>query len=84
MNKKFRFKIENENYEWDNQFISGAEVRNVGPGIPDSMDLYLKVASEPGRLVANEDAIDLGKPGIEKFYAQDSSSEAGNNYAATI
>ncbi len=77
MKEKYKFKIENENYEWNNQSITGAEVRGVGPGIPDSMDLYLKVAGEPGRLIANEDSIDLSKPGIEKFYAQDSSSEAG-------
>lgn len=77
MKEKYKFKIENENYEWDNQSITGAEVRGVGPGIPESMDLYLKVTGEPGRLIANEDSIDLSKPGIEKFYAQDSSSEAG-------
>lgn len=37
--EKFKFKIENDNYEWDNRFITGLEVRGVGPGIPDSMDL---------------------------------------------
>lgn len=77
MTKKFKFKIENENHEWENQFITGAEVRAVPPGIPDNMDLYLKVAGSAGRLVANGDSIDLGEPGIEKFYAQDASSEAG-------
>ncbi|TJW49656.1 MAG: hypothetical protein E5X65_32370 [Mesorhizobium sp.] len=76
--EKFKFKIENENYEWDNQSITGAEVRGVGPGIPDSMDLYVKMRGQPGRLVARGDSIDLRQPGIEKFYAQDASSEAGN------
>lgn len=27
---KFKFKIENENYEWDKRFITRAEVRGVG------------------------------------------------------
>lgn len=77
MSKKFKFKIENTTYDWDTQFITGQQVRSVGPGIPDNMDLYLKVAGKPGRLVANDESIDLGVPGIEKFYSQESSSTAG-------
>ena len=77
MSKKFKFKIENTTYDWDEQFITGQQVRNVGPGIPDNMDLYLKVAGNPGRLVARDESIDLGMPGIEKFYSQESSSTAG-------
>jgi hypothetical protein len=76
--EKFKFKIENETYDWSERFISGADVRAVGPGIPDSMDLFLKVAGEPGRLIENATRVDLGQPGIEKFYAQDASSEAGS------
>ncbi|WP_167481059.1 multiubiquitin domain-containing protein [Mesorhizobium waimense] len=76
--EKYKFKIENEIYEWDNQTITGAEVRGVGPGIPDSMDLYMKMPGQPGRLVGRGESIDLRQSGIEKFYAQDASSEAGN------
>ncbi|MEE9914016.1 MAG: multiubiquitin domain-containing protein [Deltaproteobacteria bacterium] len=79
MPKKFKFKIENVMYEWDKQFITGLEVRHVGPGIPDSMDLYLKVKGKPGRLVANDERIDLEDPGVEKFYSQESSSSAGRD-----
>lgn len=77
--KKFKFKIENESYDWDDQFIKGSEVRSVGPGIPETMDLYLKVRGAPGRLVANEEEVDLADDGIEKFYSQDASSEAGSD-----
>ena len=41
------------------------------------MDLFIKRKNKPGALVANADQFDLDEPGIEKFYAQDSSSEAG-------
>lgn len=75
--KKYHFKIENDTYESPNQFITGAEVRGVGPGIPDTMDLFIKHKGKPGVLVANDDKFDLDETGIEKFYAQDASSEAG-------
>lgn len=79
MSKKHKFKIENTVYEWPNQFITGSDVRGVGAGIPESMDLYLKVRGQVGRLISNDEKIDLDQDGIEKFYCQESSSEAGGN-----
>ena len=77
-NKKWKIKVENDVYDWDSQFITGAQVRALGPGIPESMDLFLKVPGKPGRLIKNDDTVDLDEqPGVEKFYAQESSSEAG-------
>lgn len=78
MARRYPFKVEDETYHWDEQFITGVQVRQVGPGIPEGMDLYMKVRNLPGRLVANDEKIDLAEPGIEKFYAQDASSEAGS------
>lgn len=84
MPKKFKFKIENTTYEWERQFITGEEVRHVGPGIPDNMDLYLKVAGKPGRLIERSESVDLEPSGIEKFYTQESSSTAGCAYELTF
>ena len=75
--QKYKFKIENETYSWPNQFITGAEVRSVGPGIPENMDLFLKEHGKPGRLIKNDDPVDLSSPGIDKFYSQESNSGAG-------
>ncbi|HJR99478.1 MAG TPA: multiubiquitin domain-containing protein [Flavobacterium sp.] len=75
--EKFKFKIENENHEWDDQFITGAQVRAIPPGIPINMDLFIKRSSKPGELVGNDDKIDLGEPGIEKFYSQVADSSPG-------
>lgn len=77
MKKQFKFKIENVTYDWDNQIITGAEVRTVGPGIPDNMDLFLKEKHKPGRLIKNDDKVDLAEEGIEKFYTQESTSTPG-------
>jgi hypothetical protein len=75
--KEYNFKINNDPEKWDQQFISGEQIRSIPPGIPDSMDLFLKRRNEPGVLVGKDEKIDLTDPGIEKFYTQDASSEAG-------
>jgi len=77
MIKKFKFKIENEIHESDNQFITGAEIRTIPPGIPPSMDLFIKRPGKPGELVGNEQQFDLNDPGIEKFYSQVADSSPG-------
>lgn len=78
MAKKFKFKIENEIHEWDNQFITGAEVRGIPPGIPENMDLFLKEKGKVGRLIKNDEQVDLSdEKGIEKFYVQESKSTPG-------
>lgn len=77
MKNSWEFMIENVPHKSDKQIITGAEVRAYPPGIPETMDLYVKIHGNPGRPVKNDDKIDLNEPGIEKFYAQDASSEAG-------
>ena len=75
--EKFKFKIENEMHDWPSQFITGAEVRGIPPGIPSNMDLFVKIKGKPGQLVANDQKIDLENQGLEKFYSQDSNSTPG-------
>lgn len=75
--EKFKFKIENETHDWDSQYITGAEVRAIPPGIPASMDLFVKRPGKPGEEVKNEDKIDLSPNGIEKFYSQVADSSPG-------
>jgi hypothetical protein len=76
MSKK-HFKIENEPQTWDEQFITGSEVRAIPPGIPSNLDLFVKRRGKPGLLVKNDEKIDLDEPGIEKFYSQAATSTAG-------
>jgi hypothetical protein len=77
MAKGYKLKVENKEYDWPEQFITGRDVRALGPGIPEGMDLFLKEKGKVGRLIALDEPVDLDSPGIEKFYAQDASSEAG-------
>jgi hypothetical protein len=77
MGKKYKFKIENDMYEWDSETITGLQIRSLGPGIPRNMDLFLKLPGNPGKLVKDTDNISLSENGVEKFYAQEASSTAG-------
>ena len=83
MKKKYHFKIENVPHEWEGQFITGAQVRAIPPGIPSNMDLFIKRQGKPGVLVDNNDSINLDEPGIEKFYSQLADSSPGS-YAITF
>ena len=76
-NEQPKFKIENETHEWHEQFITGADIRGIPPGIPASMDLFQKRRGEPGSLVLNDQKIDLYDKGIEKFYSQVADSSPG-------
>ena len=72
-----KLKVENVVYPWPHRYIKGSEVRGLGPGIPLGMDLYLKEKGKVGHLVQADEETDLDDPGIERFYAQNASSEAG-------
>lgn len=73
----FKFKIDDEKHEWPEATITGAQLRALPPGVPDNVDLFKKLHGKPGKLVKVDDVVDLSDPGLEKFYTQDSSSEAG-------
>ena len=56
MSKKFKFKIENMMYEWDRQFITGQEVRQLlGLEFLIVWLFYVKVPGKPGRLVSKDE-----------------------------
>jgi len=62
--------INETNYKWEHQFITGAQVRELG-NIPKGDKLFLAIKrpweDEP---VTDETKIDLARPGIEKFYSK--------------
>jgi len=62
--------INETNYKWEQQYITGAEVRQLG-NIPQSDKLFLAIKrpweDEP---ILDETKVDLARPGIEKFYSK--------------
>lgn len=67
--KVLHLMINENNYKWEQQYITGAQVRQLG-NIPQSDKLFLAIKrpweDEP---ISDETKIDLARPGIEKFFS---------------
>lgn len=61
--------INEKNYKWEQQYITGAQVRQLG-NIPQSDKLFLAIKRPwEDELISDDAKIDLDRPGIEKFYS---------------
>lgn len=61
-------KIENQMYEWDKQYITGAELKKLAR-IPKDKDLYLSLLDPwDDELITDETSVNLARPGVERFY----------------
>lgn len=61
--------INEEDYKWEHQYITGTQVRQLGH-IPHDDKLFLMIKrpweDEP---ISDDTKVDLARPGIEKFYS---------------
>lgn len=66
---KLRLRINGESYEWNHQYITGSEIRNLG-NIPQDEKILLAIKrpweDEP---IFDNTKVDLARPGIEHFYS---------------
>lgn len=68
--KKLSYSIDDKDYVSYKQWISGAELREIGK-IPAEMDLFLKVDEGwQDNFIEDDELIDLAMPGKEKFYTR--------------
>ncbi len=68
--KNLIFKINNENYSWPKQYITGAEVKELG-NIPSGELLFLEIKKPwEDELIENHEEVNLARPGIERFYSK--------------
>jgi hypothetical protein len=67
--KKFKFKVNDKNFEVDTASITGQQIRQQAQ-VPPAYQLFLEVPGEKkeDRLIGPGDQVSLGEPGIEKFY----------------
>lgn len=61
----FKFKIDNQQFEWSNSSISVAELKNLA-GLPADAEIYLN-----DEFVPDESTVDLSAPGTEHFESAD-------------
>jgi len=63
--------IDQKEYEWAEQYITGEQLRRLGD-IPAESDLFLKVSPPwTDELVPADTRVDLARPGIEQFYSRE-------------
>lgn len=62
--------INDKKYDWNKEYISGAEIRELG-NIPNDDDIYLSIKKpwedEP---IPNDKQVNLARPEIEHFYSK--------------
>lgn len=64
------FAINGEQFEWLEQFIIGAELKNLAKLSPD-VELYLSIQDPwDDELISNETRVNLARPEIEHFYSK--------------
>lgn len=69
-NRVLHLMINEKNYKWEHQKITGAQVKQLG-NIPQSDKLFIVLKrpweDEP---ISDDTIVDLSRPGIEKFYSK--------------
>lgn len=62
--------INGKQYEWHQQYITGAEIRELGK-IPHNDEIFLAVKKPwEDELISNDMQVDLARPEIEHFYSK--------------
>jgi hypothetical protein len=67
--RAYRLIVNGEQYDWPARVISGATIRKLATISPKNQ-LLLDREGEPDRLIGNNDLIDLGKAGVERFHTR--------------
>lgn len=75
--KKFELFIDGDKYEWHENAITGAQLRQLG-SIPEGVDIFLKVPGKPDQPILDQTSVDLEHHhGPAKFSTQSPGSQAG-------
>jgi hypothetical protein len=65
-----KFKINDILVNWNEQFITGLQIRNLG-NISSDAKVYLKIKGKfDDDIITDNEKVDLARPGIEKFYSK--------------
>jgi hypothetical protein len=71
LKKHLKFTIDGEQFKWDNQFITGKELRQLAK-LNSSDEIFLDVSgSYEDQLITNDTKVDLARPGVEHFFSKE-------------
>lgn len=73
--RKLKFTINDKSFDWDRQYITGAQIRKLGKIVEeDQIFLHIK---DPYRdeLIEDHTRVDLARSGIEHFYSKETPVE---------
>ena len=66
--KKFKFKVNDQEFESDSATITGREIRQLAQ-IPSGYQLFQELKGQrEDRMIGDDDTVNLAEPGIEKLY----------------
>ncbi len=67
--KKYKFFVDDQQYETEKRTLSGAELRAIA-SVDPNFQIFLEEQGhdKPDRLIANDYSLNLDAPGVEKFY----------------
>jgi hypothetical protein len=69
MAEKFKFSVDDKNLESDVPVLTGAQIKALA-GIDASFGLFIEIHGRGSdEQIADNQSVDLSKPGREKFYA---------------
>ena len=67
--KKFVFFVNDKRFDTEKQSLTGAQIKTIAEvDLASQLFLEEKGHDKPDRLIANDQAVDLGLPGVERFY----------------
>lgn len=68
--KVLKLTINEKKYDWDHQYITGAEVRKLAQ-IPHEDEIFLAIKRPyEDEVITDETKVDLARPGIEHFFSE--------------
>ena len=65
--KKYRIRVDKENFTVDTSTIKGREILGLVGKSPDKYNLYQHIRGEKPKLVGADETVDLTAPGVERF-----------------
>lgn len=67
-NKPDHIFVDQKRYDWDEDCITGAQIKNLAGVDAEAYDAWQDVPGPEDILVGDGDKIDLTEPGVEKFF----------------